>query len=93
MTNNKHKEIIEKTLDKICEETSFIRGLDYDDEKLDYIGKCISSALTEQLEELEGWVKWIEIPKDNSDYELAQLRLREHILSHIREKKEIINKK
>lgn len=57
MTNNKHKEIIEKTLDKICEETSFIRGLDYDDEKLDYIGKCISSALTEQLEELERWVE------------------------------------
>lgn len=95
MTNNKHKEIIEKTLDKICEGTSFIRGLPYDDEKLDYIGKCISSALTEQLEELDRWVEeekvWItengELAKQGHNKALNK------VIDHIREQKEIINKK
>lgn len=64
------------------------------------IPQFISSALTEQLEELERWVEKYETTRgvsQSDNYQIGQnhgrQEFRNDILSYIREQKEIINKK
>lgn len=80
--SNKHKEIIKKAIESVTREDGLIEIGKYDEE---IIVEMLSSALTEQLEEIERWVKEHRLKNENAIDKLEEVDERARITNRLNE--------